>query len=141
MPVISMDYCFVNTELETEMINILVMVQSPEDAVASFMVIHKGPSEYVNSALELYLGVCGAAGIILNGDQGPSLQAVITAIQNWGKHSTQVEKAPKGSHQSSGAIENAVEIDGELEAKLEVKIGPKSLIMPWLVRHVGHLLT
>eukprot|EP00959_Pyramimonas_sp_CCMP1952_P269355 5630976-Pyramimonas_sp.AAC.1 len=79
IPVISMDYCFVNTELETEMVNILVMVQKPEDAVASIMVIHRGPSEYVNSAVDFYLDVWGAADIILKGDQEPSLQAVITA--------------------------------------------------------------
>eukprot|EP00959_Pyramimonas_sp_CCMP1952_P390581 8184911-Pyramimonas_sp.AAC.1 len=113
------------------------------------MVIHKGPSEYVNSAVELYLDVWGAADIILKGDQEPSLQAVITAVKNRSKHSTQVEKAPKCSHQSNGAIENAVErvesllrtLHSELEVKLGVKIGPKSLIMPWFVRHVGYLLT
>ncbi|CAK0854432.1 unnamed protein product [Prorocentrum cordatum] len=116
IPVISMDYCFVNTEMEAEMINIQVVVQKPEDAVASIMVVHKGPIEYVNSAVELYLDV---------------------------------EKAPEGFHHSNGAIENAVErvesllraLHGELEAKLEVKIGPESLIMPWLVRHAGYLLT
>ena len=43
IPVISLDYAFVNTELETDMVNIRVMVQKPEDPVASIMVIHKGP--------------------------------------------------------------------------------------------------
>jgi hypothetical protein len=86
---------------------------------------------------------------VLKGGQGASLQAVIMAVKNRRKYSTQVEKSPKGSHQSNGTIENAVErvepllrtLHTELEFNLKVKMGPKSLIMPWLVRHVGILFT
>ena len=60
-----------------------------------------------------------------------------------------IEKSPKDSPQSNGAVENAVErvegllrtINSELQDKLGSMFGPKSLIMPWLVRRVGFLLT
>ncbi|CAK0878028.1 unnamed protein product [Prorocentrum cordatum] len=147
--VISTDDCCMNTELETVMVTNLVMVQKPEDLVASITVVHRGSSEYVNSAVEFYVYVWGSEDIMLKGDQEASLQAVIMAVKNRREYSTQVEKSPKGSHQSNGTIENAVErvepllrtLHTELEFNLKVKIGPKSLIMPWLVRHVEFLLT
>eukprot|EP00959_Pyramimonas_sp_CCMP1952_P325158 6805960-Pyramimonas_sp.AAC.1 len=61
MPVTSVDYCFVNTKLETEMVSILVMVQKREDAEASIAVMQQGPSECVNLAVEFFLEAWGAA--------------------------------------------------------------------------------
>ncbi|CAK0904052.1 unnamed protein product [Prorocentrum cordatum] len=50
MSVSSLYYCFVNAETGADMVATLVMVQKPEDCAAAIVVIHKGPSEYVNSA-------------------------------------------------------------------------------------------
>ena len=91
----------------------------------------------------------GAAGIVLKGDQDPSLQAVIMAVKSRNKRSAQGEKVSKGSRKSSGAIEDAMELVGsslftlhsELGFKLKVKICSESLIMPWLVRRAGYSLT
>ncbi|CAK0897965.1 unnamed protein product, partial [Prorocentrum cordatum] len=111
-----------------------------EDAAASIMLIDKGPSEHVHSTAGFYLDVQGAVDIISKGDQEPSLQAAITAAKNRGKNSTQAEMSPKRSHQSNGAIENAVErvesllrtSHSKLEFHLTAKIGPKSWITPRL---------
>ena len=58
-----------------------------------------------------------------------------------------VEKSPKYSHQSNGAVENAVrKIESltrtyvcVLQWKLRYKVDRKSIVPPWLVRHAAYV--
>ncbi|CAK0890474.1 unnamed protein product, partial [Prorocentrum cordatum] len=109
-PVIRVDYWFVNAELETEMVDIAAMVQKPRGAAAAIIVIHKGPSECVNPAVEFYLHARCAADNMLKGDQEPSLQAAITAVKNRCK---------------SGLGKIGETIDYNIQAKDYSKLGPR----------------
>ncbi|CAK0804301.1 unnamed protein product, partial [Prorocentrum cordatum] len=122
MPVISLDYCFVDAETETDMVTVLVMVQKPEGCVAAIMVIHKGPIEYVNSAVEFYIDVWGSAHIILKGDQEASLQAVISAVKNrtaWGRLGRAKFKSELGKIGET--------IDYKIQAKDYSKLEPRTM--------------
>ena len=60
-----------------------------------------------------------------------------------------MEKSPKYSHQSNGAVENAVRrIESltrtyvcVLQWKLRYKVDSKSIVLPWLVRHAAYVLS
>ena len=87
--------------------------------------------------------------MLLKADNEPAIQALVDAFRLGRGERTMVEKSPKYSHQSNGAIENAVrriespsrELTCVLQEKLGYKVDSKSIVLPWLARHAAYVLS
>ena len=77
----------------------------------------------------------------------PALQSVVEAAQNGFQGQLILEKIPVGVLDSKGEVERAIQtVEGQsrtlrsaLEASYGVKIGNDSVILTWMVEHVGLL--
>ena len=87
--------------------------------------------------------------VLLKADHEPSIQALVDAVQVQWVERTMVAKSPMYSHQSNGAVENAVRRVESLTStnvcglreKLGCKVDSKSVVLPWLVRHAAYVLS
>ena len=61
----------------------------------------------LRAGIPRYLGL---REVLLKADNEPAIQALVDAVRGRPGERTMVEKSPKYSHQSNGAVENAVRI-------------------------------
>ena len=149
IPVVSLDYCFLNREDEQETATVLVMNLRPHGAAGAVQVPNKGASEFAVDSVLHYLDLWGLTAVVLKTDQENSVLAVVAEVKKRRTQPTSVEMSPKGSHQSNGPAEQEVgRVEGlvrtimvALQARYKVKVTAKSLVLPWIVRHAAFLLT
>ena len=126
---VALDYGFLGRDRDGALATILVLVQRPHGAVGLVKCFVKDASPMQWTACRL-----------------TSTHEVWPAKR---RDTTMVEKSPKYSHQSNGAVENAVRRTGSLtrthmrvlQKKLGCKIDSKSIVLPWLVRHAAYVLS
>ena len=70
--------------------------------------LRKGPEPHAIDCVLAYLDAWGHREVLLKGDNEPAIQALVDAVRVRRGERTMVEKSPKYSHQSNGAVENAV---------------------------------
>ena len=149
VPLVAMDYGFLGRDTDVELATILVLIQRPHGAVGACQVLRKGPEPYAIDCVLAYLDTWGLREVLLKADNEPAIQALVDAVRVRRGERTMVEKSPKYSHQSNGAVENAVRrIESltrtyvcVLQEKLGYKVDSKSIVLPWLVRHAAYVLS
>ena len=157
VPVISVDYCFMNSKDDT------VITEDTQSKHSPVLVVRDRWTRMVFSHVLPYKGVqkgpvgskcllndlrkLGYSKMIVRYDPEPALQAVVEAAKNGFQGQLILEKIPVGVSESKGEIERAVQtIEGQsrtlrsaLETSYGSKIGDDSVILTWLVEHAGTL--
>ena len=165
VPVISLDYCFLGRVLENEpktveelkepssetegAIPVLVVYDHKTGATFSG-VVNKGVDGYAQTLVKEALKFCGRQRVVLMTDGENSIKALAEAsAKEWGKEAAH-QVAPKGSHQSNGAVERAIlevarqvrTLTGAIEARFSgFKLSVEDNYFPWVVRHASWLIT
>ena len=135
-------------------LTIAVMQESLAKSVWSYAVESKGSMEewMVQQAIE-DLETVGLKNerLVLKSDQENSITDVMKEIQKAREceFGTALDNSRVGDSDSNGTIENAVgSVEGmcrtlrvALEDKLKQKVAITDPVIPWLVRHAGHLIT
>ena len=111
--------------------------------------LRKGPEPYAVDCVLAYLDTWGIGELLLKADNETTIQALVDGVQGKRGERTMVEKSPKYSHQSNGAVETAVRrIESltrsyvcVLQEKLAYKVDSKSIVLPWLVGHAAYVLS
>ena len=145
----ALDYCFLWKDTDDETATVLVIVLKPHGAIGSCQVVKKGVEQFAVECVLAFLDLWGVTEVLLKSDGEAAIQALVAEVKRRRSHPTLVEVPPKYSHQSNGLVENAVRRVESLvrtyvdvvEASLKVKVGAKSLVLPWVVRHAGFVLT
>ena len=70
--------------------------------------LRKGPEPCAIDCVLAYLDTWGLREVLLKGENEPVIQALVDAVRVRRGERTMVEKSPRYSHQSDGAVENAV---------------------------------
>ena len=157
VPVISVDYCFMNSKDDT------VITEDTQSKHSPVLVVRDRWTRMVFAHVLPYKGVqkgpvgskcllndlrrLGYPKMIVRYDPEPALQAVVEAAKNGFQGQLILEKIPVGVSESKGEIESAVQtIEGQsrtlrsaLETSYGMKIGDDSVILTWLVEHAGTL--
>ena len=168
LPRVRMDYCFLTESVEKEegehgekdvsraetTITVAVMQESLCRSVWSYAVETKGSMEewmvqQVCDDLET-VGLKNER-LVLKSDQEPAIVDVMKEIQKAREceYGTSLDNSRVGDSDSNGTIENAVSsvqgVARTLKIALEERIGQRiqasDPIIPWLIRHSGHLIT
>ena len=138
-------FCFVNTESDDDVLTILAMKEKPFQSVGATVLPDKSASEFAVATIIGYLDFWGHQEVMIKCDQEYSMKRIAESLQERRRpRRTIVECSPKGSHQSNGVVENAhCHLEGllrtmrsELMEKTGVNVNVKSLLAPWLVRHL-----
>ena len=168
LPRVRMDYAFLTedvkktegeegegeTQKSGESVTIAVMQESLCKSIWAYAVTSKGASEQwmVEQVLE-DLETIGLKNerIVLKSDQEPSIVEVLREVQKGreSEYGSAMDNSRVGDSDSNGTIENSIgAVEGmvrtlrvALEEKLGQKIQLSDPVMPWLVRHAGHLIT
>ena len=162
---VSMDYCFVKEDVvekdneheETTIarmaMTVLVMMDTLCSSIWSYAVKSKGMAEkWVAEQMAEDIETIGLSEerIILKADQEASItevqRAVAKAREGYG---TAIEQSKVGDSNTNGKIERAIQdlkglvrtLRADLESKTGGKVHLDDPIVPWMVRHAGHLLT
>ena len=102
-----MDYGFLGRDTDVELATILVLIQRPHGAVGACQVLRKRREPYAIDCVLAYLDTWGLREVLLKADNEAAIQALVDAVRVRRGERTMVEKSPKYSHQSNGAVENA----------------------------------
>ena len=158
VPVISVDYCFMNSkddtvitdEAQSKHLPVLVVRDRWTRMVFAHVLpyykgVQKGP--YGSKCLLNDLKKLGYSKMVVRYDPEPALQAVVEATKNGFEGQLILEKIPVGVSESQGEVESAVQtIEGQsrtlrsaLETSYGVKLGDGSVILTWMVEHAGTL--
>ena len=145
MPLVAMDCGFLGRDTDVNLATILVLTHG---AVGACQVLRKGPEPYAIDCVA-YLDTWGLGEVLLKAGNEPAIQALVDAVRIKRGERTMVEKSPKYSHQTNGAVENAVrKIESltrtyacVLQEKLGYKDDSESIVLPWLVRHAACVLS
>ena len=132
---------------------VLVMVETLCRSVCAYAVSQKGAADaWVADQIVEDLEVVGLTGerIIVKTDQESSivsLQRAVAAARSG--HGTALENSRVGDSNSNGRAERAVQdvkglistLRSALEANISEKVHLEDPVIPWLVRHAGHIIT
>ena len=133
--------------IRRDLVTILVLIQRPHGAVGACPVLHKGPEPCAIDCVLAHFDTLGLREVLLKADNEPAIQALVDVVQVKRSERTMLAKSPKYSHQSNGAVENAVRrIESltrvcVLQEKLGYKVDSKSIVLLWLVRHAAYMLS
>ena len=168
LPRARMDYCFLTESVEREdgeygerevaradtTITVVVMQESLCRSVWLYAVETKvSMDEWMIQQVCDDLETIGFKNerLVLKTDQEPAIVDVMKEIQKTREceYGTAIDNSRVGDYDSNGAIENAVgSIEGvvrtlrvALEERLVGKVKITDPIIPWMVRHAGHLIT
>ena len=145
LPLVAMDCRNTDADLAT----ILVVVQRPHGAIRACQVLRNGPEPHAIDCVLAYLESWGLAEVLLKADNDPAIQALVRGVRAKRGERTMLENSLKYSHQSNGAVENAVRrIESltctyvcVLQEKLGNKVDSKSIVLPWFARHAAYVLS
>ena len=168
LPRVRMDYCFLTEDVdkesgehgETEVesarttITVAVMQDSLTKSVWSYAVESKGSMEewMVQQACE-DLETIGLKNerIVLKSDQEPAMVDVLKEIQKKREcdFGSALDNSRVGDSDSNSTIDSAIgSFEGvartlriALEEKIGTKVAASDPIIPWLIRHAGHIIT
>ena len=165
IPRVTMDYAFLTEDVKTKAdehseevkartsMTILVMIESMCRSVWAYAVESKGASEawLEDQILEDFdtIGLTDER-LIIKADQEPSITEMQKMlVKARAGHGTAVEQSRVGDSNSNGKVERTVQdVKGLIRthrAALEENIGEKinltDPIVPWMIRHAGHLIT
>ena len=168
LPRVRMDYCFLTEEVEEvegehgeekvvksgATLTVMVMQESLTRSVWAYAVANKGSREdWVIDQVLNDLETVGLRNerIVLKSDQENAITDVLKEVQKRREcdFGTALDASKVGDSDSNGTIEAAIKgVEGmartlrfALEAKLQKKMSIDSPVMPWLIRHSGHLIT
>ena len=146
-----MDYHFLGSEKHPgEPTLTLLTIKLVGTGAVHSILGHKGVSGYMIAAVCGALEVWGVDQIVLKTDQEPSIIALGAEIAEYRRpRGTICRTVPRESHASLGAGEQAnQEISGQvrclkaqLEDRLKQHVPSDHMIMAWIVRHAGWLIT
>ena len=162
---VSMDYCYLTEGVSSEAtehiesvkstisMTVLVMVETLCRSVWAYAVNQKGTADaWVAEQIAEDLEVVGLTGerIIVKTDQENSivsLQRAVAAAR--AGHGTALENSRVGDSNSNGRAERAIQdvkglirtLRSALEANIDEKVHLEDPVIPWLVRHAGHIIT
>ena len=162
---VALDYCYLtetvhhketsneSKEVAKTSLTVLVMIETMCRSVWAYACSAKGGSEewLVDQIVE-DMDTIGLAEerIIVKTDQEPSMTDMQKSIaKERAKHGTALENSRVGDSNSNGKVERAIQdfeglartLRSDLESKTASKIKLEDTIVPWLVRHAGHLIT
>ena len=149
IPSVHLDFLFINTDLDDDVLTVLGIKEKPGQAVGATALPDKSASEFAVAAVTGYLDFWGHNDVTLKCDQEPSMKKIVEIIKEKRKHRTLIEFSPKYSHQSNGIVESAHyhlqsqirTLKSDFEEKTGILITAKSMMTPWLVRHAAWLIT
>ena len=98
VPLVAMDYGFLGRDTDVDLATILVLIQRPT----------VGPEPHAIDCVLAYLDAWALREVLFKADNEPAIQALVDAVRVKRGERTMVEESPKYSHQSNGAVENAV---------------------------------
>ncbi len=165
IPRVTMDYAFLTENVKAKedefteevkakvSMTILVLVESMCRSVWTYAVESKGASEnWLGEQILEDFDTIGLTNerLIIKADQEPAITEVQRMlVKSRAGHGTAMEQSRVGDSNSNGRVERAVQdVKGLVRtyrAALEENIGEKinlsDSIVPWMVRHAGHIIT
>ena len=150
IPMVAMDFCFVNTDSDDDVLTVLAMKGKPSQSVGATVLPDKSASELAVATIIGYLDFWGHQEVMIKCDKEKSMKRIAELLQERRRpRRTIVEYSPVGSHESNGVVENThYHLEGllrtmrsDLVEKTGVNVNVKSLLAPWLVRHCAWNLT
>jgi hypothetical protein len=162
IPVISMDYMFMNEKGDDDNNPILVVHDGMSEGVWAILAKKKGESAYVQRRIVELIKRLGYSKIVIKSDQEPAIceverKAREQLMREVEECSHELEKcgfqlvvqhSPVGESAANGAIENAIQrVQGQIRAiKLDVEINskvkltPTHVLWPWLIEYAAQTL-
>ena len=149
-PMVAMDFCFVNTDSDDDVLTILAMKEKPFQSVGATVLPDTSASEFAVATIIGYLDFWGHQKVMIKCDQEQSMKRNAELLQERRRpRRTIVEYSPKGEpseQRSSGKMHHHLEgllrtMRSDLMEKTGVNVNVKSLLAPWLVRHCAWSLT
>lgn len=158
VPVVEVDYCLPGmaaqrfpTPSDQNKIVILTAVDNQEGNVLTIYMRSKGGTdEQVVASVLKWLEGTGWHKVITKADQENALDDVARTVAARREKATEIKLTPKGSKGSLGLAESThFMVQGRIRTMLIVlrghyegeEVSPQHRPMPWLVRHVGWLLS
>lgn len=162
---VAMDYCYVKEDVKNESdehtesskaktsLTVMVMQESMCSSIWCYAVENKGAGEtWLAEQLTEDLETIGLTQerLILKADQEPSVTDVQREmVRRRSGHGTAIEQSHVGSSNTNGRIERAIQdakgLIRTLRSALEEHVGEKihlsDPVVPWLVRHAGHVIS
>ena len=143
------DHCFVQDAPGRELFTILDMLGVALGMMAAISVEEKGPATHVVTAVVEHLRAWGRKKVIFRIDGEPAIRALGVAIQYAMSEETVIECRIKYSSPSVASVENMnKELCGLVRCfriylweRAKMEITTESLLLPWLVRHCGWILS
>ena len=144
MPIVAVDFCFVNTESDDDMLTILAMKEKPFQSIGSTVLPDKSAGEFAVATIIGYFDLWCHQEVMVKCDEEQSMKQIVELLHERRRpRRTIVEWSPEVSHQSNGVVENApyhLEVllramHSELMEKTCVNVIVNSLLAPWLARH------
>ena len=108
VPLVAMDHGFLGRDTDVDLATILVLIRRLHGAVGACQVLRKGSEPHAIDCVLAFLDTWGLGQVLLKADNEPAIQALVDAVRIKRDERTKVAKSPKYSHQSNGAVENAV---------------------------------
>ena len=164
IPVLSMDYMYMNEIDDENNLPILVIHDSMSEGVWAMFVKRKGNySEYVSKKLFDIVNMLGYSKIVLKSDQEPAIKDLmyeakkkvwqdINLFQEGIKAQctcqVTIQHSPVGESQSNGVVENAIQgVQGQIraikldvESNSEAKLTPSHPAWPWLIQFAAQTI-
>eukprot|EP00971_Amphidinium_carterae_P079080 1564619-Amphidinium_carterae.1 len=148
-PIVMCDYAFLQDSPGSELFTILNVLDVNTGMIVSISCENKGATAHVVNTVCAALQNWGRKAIIMRSDGEPAIKALTKAIQTKREHTTVLEHSPRYSSASMGAIENVnKEVSGlvrvyrlMLKDKAKVEINVSSMVLPWMVRHAGWVIS
>ena len=147
IPVISCDYCFLQTAVRGPRLTVLVATDNAYKHVVAIPVEEKGVQDRGPArALAGFVRYLGLPRVIVQGDPENSMSAVVReACGLITGGSAIARESPRNSKGSNGAAERAIQtIQGyartlrlDLAKRTGVEVGAEHPITQWLIRHAG----
>ena len=150
IPMVAMEFCFVNTESDDDVLTILAMKEKPFQSVGATVLPDKSAREFAVATIIGYLDIWGHQEVMIKCDQEQSMKRIAEWHQERRRpRRTIVEYSPRESHQSNGEMENAhYLLEGllrtmrsDLMQKTGANVNVKSPLVPWLARRCAWSLT
>ena len=147
---VAMDFCFVFTVSDDDVLTILAIKEKPFQSIGATVLPENSASEFAVATIIGYPDFWGHQEVMIKCDQVQSMKRIAELLQERRRpRRTIVEYSPKRSHQSNGTVENAhYHLEGllrtmrsDLMEKTSVNVNVKSLLAPPLVRHCAWSLT
>ena len=144
-----MDWMFFTSDSEKDLtVPALIVYDVATGAVAGIQTT-KDTSKITVDTITRVLETWGHADIVLHMDGEPASKSLVKAVAAARPHRTMTRHGAPYSHQSQGPVEAIIGVYRGIfvanklaaEAALGMQIGSRHVLIPWLARHVGWIMT